>query len=162
MGTLCTLQMPLDLYSCVIQHYAPVVLMSTIPKRNQKRSDIGANYRNETKTFWCVPKNEVELFYLVQKLWIELKTFWCGPEPFKSKSGHFYVVCKLGIENKTFWCVPESLKSKAERFHVIQKMWIETKTVWCVPGSLKSKAGFTCNPKTVNRNQNVLMCSRIF
>jgi hypothetical protein len=42
--------------------------MSTIPKRKYKRSDIEANYRNETKTFWCVPKKENERFYLVQKL----------------------------------------------------------------------------------------------
>jgi hypothetical protein len=42
--------------------------MSTTPKRNQKRSDIEANYRNETKMFCCVQKNEVERFYLVQKL----------------------------------------------------------------------------------------------
>jgi hypothetical protein len=27
------------------------VVMSTIPKRKYKRSDIAANYRNETKTF---------------------------------------------------------------------------------------------------------------
>ncbi len=53
------------------------VVMSTIPKRKYKRSDIEANYRNETKTFWCVPKKEVERFYLVQKLWIEIITFWC-------------------------------------------------------------------------------------
>ncbi len=62
-------------------------------------NDIGINvndtktkYRNETKTFWCVPKKEVKRFYLVQKLWIEIITFWCIPEPFKSKSGCFYVV----------------------------------------------------------------------
>jgi hypothetical protein len=29
----------------------PSVVMSTIPKRKHKRSDIEANYRNETKTF---------------------------------------------------------------------------------------------------------------
>ncbi len=44
------------------------VVMSTIPKRKYKCSDIEANYRNETKTFWCVPKKEVERFFLVQKL----------------------------------------------------------------------------------------------
>ncbi len=31
--------------------YIPPLVMSTIPKRKQKRSDIEANYRNETKTF---------------------------------------------------------------------------------------------------------------
>ncbi len=45
----------------------PELVMSTIPKRKYKRSDIEANYRNKTKTFWCVPKKEVERFYLVQK-----------------------------------------------------------------------------------------------
>ncbi len=65
------------------------IMIPTIPKRKQKRSDIEANYRNETKTFWCVPKKEVERFYLVQKLWIEIITFWCVPEPLRSKSGRF-------------------------------------------------------------------------
>ncbi len=63
--------------------------MSTIPKRKYKRSDIEANYRNETKTFWCVPEKEVERFYLVQKLENEIITFLCVPEPFKSKSGRY-------------------------------------------------------------------------
>ncbi len=74
---------------CMLPSY---IVMSTIPKRKQKRSDIEVNYRNETKTFWCVTKNLVERFYLVQKLWIEIITFLCVPEPCKSKSGHFYVV----------------------------------------------------------------------
>ena len=65
------------------------IIMSTIPTRKQKRSDIEANYRNETKPFWCVPKKQVERFYLVQKLWIEIITFWCVPEPLRSKSGRF-------------------------------------------------------------------------
>ncbi len=39
-----------------------VLVMSTIPKRKYKRSDIEAYCRNETKTFWCVPKKEVERF----------------------------------------------------------------------------------------------------
>jgi len=67
------------------------LVMSTIPKRKHECSDIEANYRDETKSFWCVPKTEVEHFYLVQKLWIEIITFWCVPEHFKSKSGRFYV-----------------------------------------------------------------------
>jgi hypothetical protein len=68
------------------------IVMSTIPKRKYKRSDIEANYQNETKTFWCVPKKEVERFYLVQKLGNEIITFLYVPEPFKSKSGCIYVV----------------------------------------------------------------------
>ncbi len=60
------------------------VVMSTIPKRKYKRSDIEANYLNETNTFLCVPKKEVKRFYLVQKLGNEIKTFLCVPEPFKS------------------------------------------------------------------------------
>ncbi len=61
-----------------------VLVMSTIPKRKHKRSDIEAYYRNETETFWCVLKKEVERLCLVQNLWIEIRTFWCVPEPFKS------------------------------------------------------------------------------
>jgi hypothetical protein len=76
----------------VISTLLTVIVMSTIPKRKYKRSDIEAYYRNETKTFWCVPKKEVERFYLVQKIGYEIITFLCVPEPFKSKSGRFYVV----------------------------------------------------------------------
>ncbi len=72
--------------------WSPQLVMSTIPKRKHKRSDIEANYRNETKTFWCVPKKEIEHFYLVQKLWIKIIMFLCDPEPLKSKSERFYVV----------------------------------------------------------------------
>ncbi len=89
-----------------------VVVMSTITKRKYKRSDIEAYYRNETKTFWCVPKKEVERFYLVQKLGNEIITFLFVPEPFKSKSWRFYVVYKLWNKTKTFWCVPKFLKQK--------------------------------------------------
>jgi hypothetical protein len=35
-----------------VKHEHWTVVMSTIPKRKYKRSDIEANYRNETKTFW--------------------------------------------------------------------------------------------------------------
>ncbi len=35
----------------MIQVLCKTLVMSTIPKRKQKRSDIEANYRNETKTF---------------------------------------------------------------------------------------------------------------
>jgi hypothetical protein len=47
------------------------LVMSTIPKRKHIRSDIGAEKRNETKTFWCVPKfvkTKAELFHLFPKL----------------------------------------------------------------------------------------------
>jgi hypothetical protein len=77
-----TLSHPLSRTQNTKQMY---LVMSTIPKRKHKRSDIEANYRNETKTFWCILKKEIERFHLVQKLWIEIITFWCVPEPFKSK-----------------------------------------------------------------------------
>ncbi len=56
---------------CLVEKYFELhtlLVMSMIPKRKYRRSDIEANYWNETKTFWCVPKKEVERFYLVQKL----------------------------------------------------------------------------------------------
>ncbi len=76
-------------YQYLVNYLLKGLVMSTIPKRKHKRSDIEANYRNETKTFWCVPKKEVEHFYLVQKLWIfmcsrtfkiEIRTFLCSLE----------------------------------------------------------------------------------
>jgi hypothetical protein len=46
-----------------------VIVMSTISKRKQKRSDIDAYYRNESKTFWFGPLKvgtEAERFGLVR------------------------------------------------------------------------------------------------
>jgi hypothetical protein len=54
--------------SFTLRQEASLLVMSTIPKQKQKRSDIEANYWNENKTFGYVPKKEVERFYLVQKL----------------------------------------------------------------------------------------------
>ncbi len=79
-------------YTAKLGHVGSELVMSTIPKRKYKRSDIEANYRNETETFRCVLKKEVERFYIVQKLGNKIITFLCVPEPFKSKSGRFYVV----------------------------------------------------------------------
>ncbi len=39
--------------------------MSTIPKRKHECSDIEANYRNETKTFWFVPEFFKTVFFQV-------------------------------------------------------------------------------------------------
>ncbi len=142
------------------------LVMSTIPKWKHERSDIEANYQNETKTFWCVPKKEVECFNLVQKLLIKIITFWRVPEPFKSKSGRFYVVYKLWIETKTFWCVPEffkqkrnksknfetkpkhfdvfhNFKTKAELFYLIWRLWNKTKTFDVFQNFLKHKRNFS-------------------
>jgi hypothetical protein len=47
-----------SLIGCLERGLPLGVVMSTIPKRKYKRSDIEANYRNETKTFRCVTKKE--------------------------------------------------------------------------------------------------------
>ncbi len=72
------------------------LVMSTIPKWKHKRSNIEAKFRNGTKTFCCVPKKEVEHFYLVQKLWIKIITFFMCSRTFK-------------IEIRTFLCILEHL-----------------------------------------------------
>ncbi len=53
------------------------IVMATIPKRNQKRSDIEAYYRNESKTFWFGPfkiGTEAERFGLV-RIFLNQKQF---------------------------------------------------------------------------------------
>jgi hypothetical protein len=65
----------LDLTIC---RTASQLVMSTIPKRKHKRSDIGAYYQNETKTFWCVPKivkTKAELFHYSKKIETKPKHF---------------------------------------------------------------------------------------
>ncbi len=80
--------------------------MSTIPKRKQKHSDIEANYRNETKTFWCVPKNEVEHFYLVKN--------------FESKSKRFDVFQNLLNWNRDVSIKSKNFESKPKHLDVFQ------------------------------------------
>ncbi len=63
-----------------------LVVMSTISKRKQKRSDIEAYYRNESKTFWFGPLRigtEAEHFglvriFLYQKQFVSVlaRRFW--------------------------------------------------------------------------------------
>ncbi len=95
------------------------LVMSTIPKWKQKRSDIGDNYRNETKTFWCVPKKEVERFYLVQKLWIEFITFLMCSRTFKIEIGTFLLSLKTLNRNQNVLICSRILKTKSELFLLI-------------------------------------------
>ncbi len=72
--------------------------MSTIPKRKHKRSDIEANYRNESKTFLfgqIIIGTKAKHFDLVQK------DFYCKQivsvlaQKFWDKAKQFDLVCKL-------------------------------------------------------------------
>ncbi len=82
------------------------LVMSTISKRKQKRSDIEAYYRNESKTFWFGPLKigaEAERFglvriFLYQKQFVSLLAhrFW-------DEANQFDLVQKL---SEAKWNVP--------------------------------------------------------
>jgi hypothetical protein len=75
------------LYQCHTVPPVPCIVMSMISKRKDKRFDIEAYYRNESKTFWFGPLTigtkakhtdlvQKKFFsVLAQKLWDEAKQF---------------------------------------------------------------------------------------
>ncbi len=86
-----------SLADCCCMHVF-VLVMSTILKRKCKRSDIEANYRNESKTFWfgsIIIGTKAKHFDLVQK------DFYCKQivsvlaQKFWDKAKQFDLVCKL-------------------------------------------------------------------
>ncbi len=74
------------------------VVMSTIPKRKHKHSDIEANYRNETKTFLFGPHTigtKAKHFDLVQNNFFCKQMFSVVAQKFWDKAKQFDLVCKL-------------------------------------------------------------------
>ncbi len=74
------------------------LVMSTIPKRKHKRSDIEANYRNEYKTFWFGPHiigTKAKHFVLVQNNFYWKEIVYVLAQKFWDKAKQFDLVCKL-------------------------------------------------------------------
>ncbi len=86
--------------------------MSTISKRKQKRTDIEAYYRNESKMFWfglLKIGTEAERFGLVRiflyqkqfvsvlahRFWDEANQFWFGPKIVGGEVERSYVIKNL-------------------------------------------------------------------
>ncbi len=72
--------------------------MSTISKRKQKRSDIEAYYRNESKTFWFGPLKigtEAERFGLVRIFLYQKQFISVLAHRFWDKANQFDLVQKL-------------------------------------------------------------------
>jgi hypothetical protein len=86
--------------------FSTSVLMSTISKRKQKRYDIEAYYRNESKTFLFGPLKigtEAERFGLVQIFWYQKQFVSVLAHRFWDEANQFDLVQKL-LEAK--WNVP--------------------------------------------------------
>ncbi len=75
--------------------------MSTKSKQKQKRFDIEAQGRNETKTFGCVPESKVDRFYLFQTFGKKPNFLMCS-NFFLAKAKCFYLFQKILNKIKTF------------------------------------------------------------
>ena len=83
-----------------------VLVMSTISKRKQKRSDIEAYYRNESKTFWFGPLKigtEAERFGLVRIFLYQKQFVSVLAHRFWDEANQFDLVQKL---SEAKWNVP--------------------------------------------------------
>ncbi len=106
------------------------LVMSTISKRKQKRSDIEAYYRNESKTFWFVPlKNwtEAERFGLVRIFLYRKQFVSVLAHRFWAEANQFDLVQKLSEERSYV------IKKRIDRSKVLiwfPYYWSESKTFW--------------------------------
>ncbi len=152
--------------SHLLQNQCLAVVMSTISKRKDKRSDIEAYYRNESKTFWFGPltfwtkAKHIDLVHknffckqivsiLAQKFWDEAKQFiWSGnclrqsrmllfnPKTNRSKLKVLIWSDYYRHESKTFWFGLLIISTKAKHFDLV-----------CLLSELK---------------QNILICSAYY
>ncbi len=77
-----------------------------LSKRKDKRFDIEAYYRNESKKFWFGTKNfllQADRFHFSLKILGRSKAIWFGLEIVLCKVEHFYLIQKLIDQSKTFW-----------------------------------------------------------
>jgi hypothetical protein len=83
-----------------------LLVMSMISKQKQKRSDIEANYRNKSKTFWFGPLKigtEAERFGLVRIFLYQKQCVSVFTHRFWDKANQFDLVQKL---SEAKWNVP--------------------------------------------------------
>ncbi len=115
------------------------LVMSTISKRKDKRFDIEAYYRNESKTFWyglLIIGTKAKFFDLVQNFCYCKQIVFILAYKFWDEAKHFDLIWKLSWskqniliwsayyqnENKTFWFGPLIIGTKAKQFDFLWKL----------------------------------------
>ncbi len=130
--------------------------MSTISQRKQKRSDIEAYYRNESKTFWFGPLKigtEAERFGLVRIFCVKSSSFpfW----PIGSGTKQTNLIWSKNCRSKRFWFGLLIISTKVKHFDLVcllserkQNVLIwsayyqnKSKTIWFAP-KIISAEGF--------------------
>jgi hypothetical protein len=94
-----------------------VVVMSTISKRKDKRSDIEAYYRNESKTFWFGPLT----------IGTKAKHIDFGPNNCLLRADRFRFGPKILGQSKAISFGLEIVLDKVECFYLIQKLIDQSK-----------------------------------
>ena len=110
-----------------------LLVMSTISKRKQKRSDIEAYYRNESKTFWFGPLKigrEAERFGLVRILCIKSSSFPFWPIGSGTKRTNLIWSKNCRRRSGTFLCNKKTYRSKQKVLIWFPYYWNESKTFW--------------------------------
>ncbi len=105
--------------------YGGSVAMDSVSKRMHKCFDIEAQDRNETKTFWCVPKKifqkgNVSLFF----------------KNFKTNQ-HVLLCSRFFKRNVTMYS--KNLKTKQKRFGLFQQIFLAKQNFLNVLKNLKTK-----------------------
>ncbi len=132
--------------------------MSTISKRKDKRFDIEAYYRNESKTFWfgllsigTKAKNFDLVWY--QQIFIASRSFSFWPKNSGTKQSNLIWSGNCLDRSKTFWFGRLIIGTKAKRFDLVLLLserkqivliWSsyfrnESKTIWFAPKIISAK-----------------------
>jgi hypothetical protein len=135
--------------------------MSTIPKRKHKCSDIEANYRNKTKTFWFGPHTigtKAKHFDLVQN------NFYCKQivsvlaQKFWDKAKQFDLVCLLSEQKQNILIWSKNVLIASKSFLFGPKILVRRKAIWfgleIVLGKIER---FFIIQKLTDRKQNFLI-----
>jgi hypothetical protein len=110
-----------------------LLVMSKIPKRKHKRSDIEANYRNKTKTFWFGPHTigtKAKHFDLVQN------NFYCKQivsvlaQKFWDKAKQFDLVCLLSEQKQNILIWSKNVLIASKSFPFGPKILVRSKAIW--------------------------------
>ncbi len=109
------------------------LVMSMISKWKQKRSDIEAYYRNDSKTFWFGPlkiRMEAERFGFVRIFCI--KSSWFPFWPLGSGTKRTNLIWSKNCRRRrgTFLCNKKTYRSKQKVLILFPYYWNESKSFW--------------------------------
>ena len=124
--------------------------MSTVSKRKQKRSDIEAYYRNESKTFWfgpCKIWTEADHFDLVQSFFFKVGSFLFWPKDSGTKQNNLFWSRNCLRQSGTFLFNPKSKRSN------------QNVLMWCKNYLFNCRSFLFC-PKNFGTKQNNLIWSK--